>query len=396
VITLGFCPPWARELTDTLASWEHPVLGPPDHIADWQAFCQGLMARLKGAAQWYEVWGEPDTAFLAKAPARSVAAAEGAATFEAELHKNVRYWLQDRYGPMVFAARQAAEKAGANVRLLGPAWRHDFGGGRGDLLFQVGVGSVLDAYSFHCHAPKPLCFEGWREVFEAYLEGIDRLFGAHGVCMPLALTEFGYESSGLPEGDPSLVSPADRAVQVAKSTLFALSKHRFVLVLAGDLAGGKDGMVGSRSVPLHPRPMYYAYKHLVERFSRRRYGRFTAYALEDAEGESLAQEPTVWHHGFRFPETGEVLLVAWQSGLGTDRSLPAVLPERTVRFRVDVPGGRARHWSLRQVGLRGEETPVANREATQNALAWTATLPRTSPEAETPPTVFLLKPGPQP
>jgi hypothetical protein len=77
---------------------------------------------------------------------------------------NTRYWIQDRYAPLVWAAREAADEVGADIRLMAAGWNHDYNGGRGDLLFQVGAHRVLDAYGFHCYVAKPLSFEAWRPL----------------------------------------------------------------------------------------------------------------------------------------------------------------------------------------------------------------------------------------
>lgn len=392
VITLDYCVKWARLLTDTQASWRHPAFGPPDHLADWRLFCRGLMERLKDQPQWYEVWNEPDAGYLA-APLGPGGTQRWAPpgwqpVVDPLFQNNPRYWLQDRYAPMVLAAREAADEAGGDIRLMAPAWNHDYHGGRAGLLFGVGVHKAIDAYSFHCYVAKPLSFEAWRRGFETYLENIDRTFRAHNVELPLALTEFGYENFSLPEGDESLVSPWDRAAQIAKSTLLALSRHRFTMLVAFNLAGGSMALVEEPSLPLRPRPMYFAYKHLVDRFSRRKCERYDGLAVRADGG---ASDPTLWHHAFRFAETGQVFVAAWQGSLDEATKRPKALPARPATFRVGPPAGGG-SWTLWRVELNGSEARAEAEARADGGLEWQVELPETSPERETPPTYFLLKP----
>ncbi len=396
VVTLDYCVKWARQLTDTQASWRHPAFGPPDHLDDWRLFCRGLMERLTDQPQWFEVWNEPDAGYLASplgpGGKQRWAPADWLPVVDPLFQNNPRYWLQDRYAPMVLAAREVADEVGGdNIRLMAPAWNHDFHGGRADLLFQVGVHKAIDAYSFHCYVAKPLCFDAWRRGFETYLENIDRVFRIHGADLPLALTEFGYENFDPPEGDRSLVSPSDRAAQLAKSTLLALAKHRFILLVAFNLAGGSMALVEEPAVPLRPRPLYFAYKHLVDRFSRKKCERYNELTLWTGGRRLAAPDPTLWHHAFRFAATGQVFVAAWQGALDEATKLPRELPPRRLTFRVAPPreGGT---WTLRRVELDGSEAPAEASSLGDGALDWTCEVPATSPEHETPPTCFLLKP----
>jgi hypothetical protein len=348
------------------------------------------MERLKDQPQWYEVWNEPDAGYLASplgpGGKQRKAPPGWQPVIDPAFQGNTRYWIQDRYAPLVLAAREVADEVGGDIRLMAAGWNHDFYGGRGDLLFQVGVHRAIDAYSFHCYVGKPLCYEAWRQGFETYLENIDRIFTAHGVELPLAMTEYGYENVDFPEGDRSLASPEDRAIQIAKSTLLALSKHRFILLVAFPLAGGAMGMTEEPTVPLRPRPMFGAYKHLVSRFSRRKCERYDGLSVV---GEGSGNGP--WRHAFRFAETGEVFVAAWQGRLDEKTKLPAALPARAVTFRVPSPGG-SRAWKLFRVDLDGGETPAEATRLPEGGLEWRAELAATQPDRESPPTYFVLKP----
>ena len=207
------------------------------------------------------------------------------------------------------------------------------------------------------------------------------------------MTEYGYENVGFPEGDRSLASPEDRAVQIAKSTLLALSKHRFILLVAFPLAGGAMGMAEEPTVPLKPRPMFLAYKHLVERFSRKKCEPYRGLALagNGSAGEGgEGPDPTLWHHAFRFPDTGEVFIAAWQGRLDAATRLPAALPARATTFRAPPPGSGA--WELLRVDLSGREAPAEARRLPDGGLEWRANLAATLPAREMEPTYFLLRP----
>lgn len=393
VVTLDYCVKWALELTGTQATWRHPAFGPPDHLSDWKEFCRGLMEGLKDAPQWYEVWNEPDAGFFARplGPEGKVGAGRKL-VIDPVFQKNARYWLQDRYAPLVFAAREAAEEVGVDALLMAAGWNHDYHGTRGDMLLKIGVHNVIDAYSFHCYTGRPLSFEGWRQGFETYLRHIDRIFAAHKIELPLVMTEYGFENFGIAEGDENLVSPGDRAVQIAKATLLALSKHRFITLCMYNLAKGDMALVENASLPLKPRPMFFAYKHLVDRFSRRQYERCDD-VIAESNGARLndnGPESELWHHAFRFPESGEIFVAAWQGMKDKETKLPKRFPARLMTFRVPAPPGE-KVWRLHHVDLRGKETPINVQPGPDGSLTWSAVLRATSPDRETEPTYFLLK-----
>ena len=396
VISLNFCVKWARQLTDTQASWRHPAFGPPDHLADWKDFCRGIMQALGGAPQWYEIWNEPDAGYLATplgpGGKQRWTPDDWQPTIDPLFQSNTPYWITDRYAPLVFGARETAEELGADVRIMAPGWNHDFHGSRGEMLFNVGVHRVIDAYSFHCYVGKPLNFEGWRNGFEIYLENIDRIFAKHKVDLPLILTEYGFENMGVKAGDGSLASPEDRAIQLAKATLLALSKHRFTMLCAFNLAGGDMGLADEEALPFKPRPIYFAYKHLVDRFSRKRYEPFRGLKVQ-ADGAKVGdhRNADLWVHAFHFPESGEVLVAAWQGMYGKDTRLPMTIPARDASFAVPPPGDD-RRWQLYQLDINGREAPLDVKADSDGKLSWSAQLPATAPDHETPPSYFLLRP----
>jgi len=394
VATLDYCVRWAQPLTQTQASWRHPAFGPPDHIADWKEYCRGVMSELKDATQWYEIWNEPDAGYLASPlgpGGKQRWAPEGwQPVVDLEYQQNTRYWMQDRYAPLVFAAREAAEEIGADARIMAAGWNHDYHGSRGDMLLQLGVDRAIDAYSFHCYVGKPLSFEGWRRGFDIYMEHIDRIVAKHSVDLPLVLTEYGFENGGAEP--PSLASPQDRAVQIAKATLLALARHRFIILCMYNLAGGEMALADEATLPLKPRPMFAAYKHVVDRFSRRQYERFDALSVEcgGAKLDPPGPQSDVWWHAFRFPESGDVFIAAWQGIQDATTKLPKALPARPAAFRVPAPPGSG-SWRLCRVDLNGGETPLDAKPASDGSLSWSAELPATAPDHETEPTYFVLK-----
>ncbi|HUW30518.1 MAG TPA: hypothetical protein VM223_02800, partial [Planctomycetota bacterium] len=236
----------------------------------------------------------------------------------------------------------------------------------------------------------PLSFEGWRRGFDTYLQHIDRIFAAASVDLPLVMTEYGFENFSAPPGD--LSSPQDRSVQIAKATLLALARHRFIILCMYNLAGGEMALVDEASLPLKPRPMFHAYKHIVDRFSRRQCERFDALAVE-CGGRKVAPpgpDSDLWWHAFRFPETGEVFVAAWQGILDDPMKLPKAVPARTAAFRVPAPSGGGT-WRLYRVDLNGAETPFDAQPASDGSISWSAELPATAPDHETEPTYFVLK-----
>jgi len=394
LVTLDYCVRWAQKLTETQASWRHPAFGPPDHVADWKEYCRGIMTALADAPQWYEIWNEPDAGYLASPlgpGGKQRWAPEGwQPVVDPEFQKNTRYWIQDRYAPMVLAAREVAEEIGADARIMAAGWNHDYHGSRGEMLMQLGVDRAIDAYSFHCYVGKPLSFEGWRRWFDTYLQHIDRIFTASSVDLPLVMTEYGIENFGPAPGD--LVSPQDRAVQIAKATLLALARHRFIMLCMYNLAGGEMALADEASLPLKPRPMFHAYKHIVERFSRRQCEPFDALTVESggAKVDPPGPQSDLWWHAFRFPETGEVFVAAWQGIQDGATKLPKALPARTAAFRAPPPSGGGT-WRLYRVDLNGGETPFDAQPASDGSLLWSAQLPATTPDHETEPTYFVLK-----
>ena len=65
---------------------------------------------------------------------------------------NWKYWIGDRYAPMIEQVRRIADDIEPDAILMNGGWNRDYTGQRGDLLLGEGIGPYLDDYAFHSYS----------------------------------------------------------------------------------------------------------------------------------------------------------------------------------------------------------------------------------------------------
>jgi len=385
IVLLTYCHDWAQKHTDRQAEWVHPYFGPPDHITDWRDFVRPVMKRLKGQVRWYEIWNEPDGHYLADntEPGQPTIFGKPAGKADAEFHDNTRYWLQDRYVPLVQAAREVAEEVDPAIRLMAASWNHDYHGGRGDMCFQAGLHPLIDAYSVHAYVGPPQNYGRWHHWnFGVCLRHVDRIFQKFRVSLPITVTEWGFPVTKTPSSRPAdHQTEEDQAALVAKAMLSQAASGRIRHSILYRLEGSEFGL--TRNQPgerLDPRPAYKVFKALAALLGSKNLRRTDRVRFEPDKGIQWVE--------LELPQANKTIVALWPAGWNEKEMRFDATPARRATLSLKA----RRRPRVRRLPLFGGPTQAVHPEWAQDQLRWEAEVPALPSAKEVPPQIFVVSP----
>ena len=384
VVLLTYCHDWAQTYTDRQATWYHPFFGPPDHVTDWKKFIRPIMKRLKGVARWYEIWNEPDGHYLADnaEPGQPTIFGRPAGEADPEFHDNTRYWLQDRYVPLVMAAREVADEIDPAIRLMAPSWNHDYHGGRADLCFEVGLHHYIDAYSFHAYIGPPQNYGRWHHwTFDTYFKHIDRVFKKHGVDLPLVITEWGFSArKDFESTETDHQTEADQAALIAKAMLAQSATSRIKLSVLYCLEGSEFGLTrNAAGKPFKPRPSHRVFKTLSSLLGTTAIRPSERVRIEPAEGIRLI--------ALELPDKKQTLIALWPSGWDDEKQEYKPAPERRARLICKAD----RRAKIRPLQLFEKRNDFKRPTWNEGEWSWEVDVQALSGKKEVPPRIFVVR-----
>ncbi len=347
LVILDYSVAWGMKYTQQTMTWRNKNFGAPDDLADWKEYVRTIVTALKDGARYYEIWNEPDAGYLATGSfveRPELPAPIGRAPFK----DNWSYWIGDRYVPMVEAARGVIDEVEPGAIVMNGGWNRDYSGARGDVMFQRGAAPYLDVYAYHVYSHSPASFARWyKEVDGGFRVNIDRIFKAHGVNMPLAVTEWGWPAWVTPEAGKGFTTFADSQLFYVKSTFYFLSMERFELLSQFSLGMGsylrdKDPLFfelvntdseGKQVIT----PTYNTFRWLATTFGSKPY---------KAMSVRTGDQPGVKAYAIQLKDSGDIYLAAWQDGDVDDKGVVSPRAAQTVpvviedaapgRYRLDV------------------------------------------------------------
>jgi hypothetical protein len=386
LVLLDYCVAWAQRYTKEQMTWRHRAFGPPDRLADWQAYVKTVATALKGKARFYEAWNEPDAGYLASGQWVERPDVVGAVAKKSIYRDNTEYWLGDRYVPMVSAARAAIDAVDPEAELWAGSWNRDYNGDRGRICFDRGMFRYFQQYSFHNYVGGAHSFARW-EQFAAnkfFANADQRAFRPHEVRPPIAITEWGMSSYDQPPATAGWVSRHDAQLFLLKSTLYYLSLERVTTLIQHDLVGNpEDGFAlvhENADGTLTYMPAFETYRWLCQAFSRKAYKRLplTIEGVEAAGVRTLA---------LNLPEDKAIYVAMWQDRLDV-AGAPVALPAARVRAALQgIPDG---DYVRQTLDITGKVTTSANVQA-QGGLRWDDQLPAGTGQAEPEVVVYRLE-----
>ena len=390
LVVLDYCVPWAKRYTDKTMTWRNASFGPPDRLEDWEFYLRSIITALDGSVKYFEIWNEPDAGYLATGSyveRPGLPPPIGRPPFK----DNWAYWLGDRYVPMIMRARQVLAELRPDAIIMNGGWNRDYGGARGDLLFERGASPYFDTYAFHTYCGGPLSFSKWHESIDGqFRTNIDRIFAKHGVSMPLAVTEWGWPAWDKPNPKKGFVTFSDAQIFLIKSSFYFLSMERMELLIQFELGIGPQArekdpsffMLVSRDAEhkLVFHPTFNTFRWLASTFSRQRYRALSVQVTPGTQVKAYA---------IQLLDTKQTFVAVWQDGvLAQDGSLTAA-PPREVELRIaGVADGTYR---LQNLDREGKGGPAVNR-VVRDGLDQRMVLPAAPADSESEPCLFVLSP----
>ncbi len=389
IVLLTYCHDWAQTLTDRQATWFHPFFGPPDHIADWKDFIRPVIERLKGQVQWYEIWNEPDGHYLANHtdPGSNTIFGKPAAEADPEFHDNTRYWLQDRYVPLVMATREIADEVDPKIRLMAPSWNHDYHGTRAELCFEAGLHNYIDAYSFHAYVGPPQNYPRWSHwTYDTYFKHIDRVFKKFDVQFPLAVTEWGFQTGAAQQRQWDFRSENDHAAQIAKAMLSQAATGRIFHSVLYRLDGGEFGLTESSSsarpkgkLRIRPRPSYRVFKALAELLGNTPLVKSRLVTIEpDKSMRWLALDLTA---------SKQTLIALWPTGWNEGKMAFAAQPSLKISVQAELP----RRSKVRRITMFGGSKKPSRLRWEDKKWMWEVNPDPFPGQQDVPPEIFVVE-----
>ncbi len=389
LVLLDYCVPWAKTHTDRTMTWRHPAFGPPDDLADWEQYVRVVMTALGPYTRYYEIWNEPDAGYLATGQyveRPNLPAPIGRPPFK----DNWEYWLGDRYAPMVRSVRTIADEVDPDALLMNGGWNRDYGGRRGDLLLERGMGPDIDLYSFHTYSGNPTSSTKWHQAIpDTFVKNIDRIFEKHGVSMPLAITEWGMPAYPDPDREKGFVSYDDAKSWMVKSLFTMLAMERVEALIHFTL-GQRGSPVSDPADPYaliswdeqgNPvrRPHYATFRWLTRTFNRKPY-RAVRVSTDGAENLQA--------RGIRLTDSEETYVAVWQDAPLDREGRFQALPARPVE--ICLPGLPAGSYRLEVLDREGEISETSGIMSREDVLRWRATLPEAGNREESRPLLYRL------
>jgi hypothetical protein len=380
LVVLDYCAPWAQTYTASTMTWRRPGFGPPDRLDDWEFYVRTVVTALRGSARYYEVWNEPDAGYLASGSyieRPDLPAPIGRPPFK----DNWRYWLGDRFVPMIARVRAVMDELDPDAMVMNGGWNRDYSSQRGDLLFERGAAPSLDIYAFHTYSAEPLSFSRWYGAIDGgFHRSIDRLFNKYKVRMPLAITEWGWPAWSAPQAGKGFVTFEDAQKFYVKSSFYFLGLERVEILSQFCLGIGpntrdKDplffmlvdqGADGKRNFT----PAFKTFQWLATTFGSHSYRALPVQVTPPDQVKSYA---------IQMKDSGDIFLAAWQDGVPDAQG--AISPQASREVALSIPIFPAGNYSIQELNLDG--TPRSQTPATNaSSFPLTVTLPEISSTSE--------------